>query len=388
MSRLDRLPPYLFSDIDAARRAAVAAGRDVIDLGIGDPDRPTPAPLVAALAEAAADPAHHRYPSGQGEAWFRRAVAGWLERRLGVSVDPDRHVLALIGSKEGLAHLPLALLEEGDAVLVPDVGYPVYANATLLAGGVPRRYPLRAEHGFRPRVEDVAAAVGERTRLVLVNSPHNPTGAVADAAFFRDLVAALRDGPAVLANDAAYQEVYFGERPPSLLQAADLERDRVIEFHSFSKLFNMTGWRVGFAVGHPEVVAALDRVKQNVDSGVFPAVQVAAAAGLGERFAELRREVIGVYPARRRRIVDALRRAGIEPLATDATFYVWSRVPGDGDAPAFCRHLLEEHALVVTPGDGFGPGGRGWFRISLTCPDDRLAVAAERLEGIRWTASA
>ncbi len=379
MSRLQRLAPYLFTEIDRAKRAAMAAGRDVIDLGIGDPDRPTPAPLLDAMAAAIRRPEHHRYPANRGSPALRRAAAEWLRRRHGVVVDPDTQVLALIGSKEGLAHLPLSLLEEGDEVLVPDIGYPVYASATLLAGGVPRAFPLTAERGFLPDPAALAAAAGERTRLLYLNYPNNPTGATAAPGFYADVVAALRGADVVVASDAAYLEVVpEGGRPASLLGETDPSRERVVEFHSLSKMFNMTGWRIGFAAGHPEVIAALDKVKQNIDSGVFSAVQDVAAQALSPTGEDLLRGVMAVYPPRRRRMTAALRDAGFEVFATEATFYVWARVPAGEDSGGFCRRVLEREAVVVTPGTGFGAGGEGWFRLSLTAPDERLAEAAER----------
>jgi LL-diaminopimelate aminotransferase len=377
MSRLDLLPPYLFTAIDKAKREAMAQGRDVVDLGIGDPDRPTPPELVDVMTEAIRHQAHHRYPSNQGSEAFRGAVAAWFARRYGVILNPDTQVLALIGSKEGIAHLPLALLEEGDGVLVPDVGYPVYSSSTILAGGAPRTYGLQAELGFRPDPTEIAAAVDDRTQLIMVNSPHNPTGAALDATGWKALLDAA--GDAVLANDGAYLEVGFGgERPVSLLQVADPSVHRVIEFHSLSKTFNMTGWRIGFAVGHPDVIGALDKVKQNIDSGAFTAVQDVAIHALAHD-ETLVPQVMSVYPERRAVIVAALQEAGIEVFDSDASFYVWARVPGNGDAMEFCAHVLNEHAVVVTPGVGFGPGGAGWFRISLTAPDDRIREGAARL---------
>lgn len=387
MSRLRLLPPYLFAEIDAARRAAVAAGRDVVDLGIGDPDRPTPAALVDAAAAALRRPEHHRYPANAGGAPLRQAVAAWLRRRHGAAADPDRHVLALIGSKEGLGHLPLALLAEGDEALVPDPGYPVYSQATVLAGGRPVPYRLRAEHGFRPDWEELARLVTPRTRLLYLNYPHNPTGAGADADLLRQAVAFGARHGLVVAQDAAYLEVAFGaERPPSLLAVADLERERVVEFHSLSKTFNMTGWRVGFAVGHAAVLRDLARVKESLDSGVFGAVQEAAAAGLGEAFPALLAETLAPYPRRRAAVTAALAAAGVEVFPAAATFYIWARVPGGGSSLDFCRHVLDALDLVLTPGVGFGAGGEGWFRISLTAPDARIDEGARRLRRLTWTA--
>jgi LL-diaminopimelate aminotransferase len=380
MSRLDKLPPYLFTEIDRAKREALASGRDVIDLGIGDPDRPTPEPLQDAMAAAVRRAENHRYPDNRGSPAFREAVAAWLARRQGVSVDPGTQVMALIGSKEGLAHLPLALLEEGDEALVPDIGYPVYAASTVLAGGAPAIYRLAVERSFLPDPEEIAALASGRTRLLMTNYPHNPTGAVAGAADFAALLAAGRRAGLVVANDAAYREVVLGGGPPAgLLQSADLVRDRVIEFHSLSKMFNMTGWRIGFAVGHAEVISALDRVKQNIDSGAFTAVQETAIFALDEACDPLMAAVMRPYARRREVIAAALAAAGLEVFDARATFYVWARVPAGEDSFSFCRRILADRDLVVTPGTGFGAGGEGWFRISLTTADDRIDEAAERL---------
>ena len=380
MSRLDKLPAYLFTEIDRAKREALTAGRDVIDLGIGDPDLPTPEPLLDVMAAAVRRPANHRYPDNRGAPAFREAVAAWLARRQGVELDPETQVMALIGSKEGLAHLPLALLEEGDRVLVPDIGYPVYGASTILAGGVPATYRLRRERDFLPDPAEIEAAADPRTRLLMLNSPHNPTGAVASAGDFGTLLAVGRRAGLVVANDAAYREVVLsGEPAAGLLQAADLARDRVVEFHSLSKMFNMTGWRIGFAVGHAEVISALDRVKQNIDSGAFTAVQETAIFALDAARDDLMAGVMRPYARRRDRIAAALAAAGLEVFGTRATFYVWARVPEGQDSFSFCRRVLSERDLVVTPGTGFGAGGEGWFRISLTTADDRIDEAAERL---------
>jgi len=381
--RLAKLPPYLFTAIDAARDRARAAGVDVVDLGVGDPDRPTPTPLVEAAGRALLDPAHHSYPSNRGGAALRRAIAAWLERRDGVRVDPDTQVLALIGSKEGLAHLPLAVLEVGDSVLVPDPGYPVYTQATILAGAEPRPFRLRPETGFRPELAQLAAAADSSTRLVYLNYPNNPTGATVDADFWREAIAWARERDLILVNDAAYLEVALdGSRPASLLAAGEPAQDRLLEFHSLSKTFNMTGWRVGFVVGHPEPIAALGRVKESIDSGVFGAVQTVAEMALAADGEQLRREVVAVYPERRRLVVAALEAAGIEVFPTGATFYVWARVPDGGSSLDFCARVLDETGVVVTPGIGFGSGGEGWFRISLTAADERIATAAARLRGL------
>ena len=381
MSRIDRLPPYLFTAIDRAKAAARAEGRPVVDLGVGDPDRPTPAALVERLAREAVDPAGHCYPAQYGDPDFRRAAADWLARRYGVEADPATEILVLIGSKEGLGHLPLTCVQEGDNVLVPDLGYPVYSQATILAGGEPRTYSLCAENDFRPLPADWSRLADDRTRLVYANYPHNPTGATAAPGMWRDLAEVATAGGYILVNDAAYLEVILdGRRSDSLLAEVDHRQHRILEIHSLSKLFNMTGWRVAFAVGHAEVVGALGRVKESMDSGVFTPIQKVAAHALGEDFDDLREEVMAPYAGRRETLTGALDRAGFEVCPTMATFDVWARVPSGETAAGFCRRALAEQDLVITPGTGFGTGGEGWFRISLTAPDQDIATAAARLE--------
>ncbi len=380
VGRLDKLPPYLFSAIDAAKEKARAAGVSVVDLGVGDPDRPTPRALVEIMASAVADPTFHRYPAQRGDGGLRQAIALWLAKRHGVQVDPVRQVLVLVGSKEGLGHLPLTCVEEGDNVLVPDLGYPVYGQATILAGGEPRAFSLRSATGFLPDLDELSRLMDNRTRLLFLNYPNNPTGAVAGQAFWQQLVGLCRDRNVTLVNDAAYLEVILGgNRPVSMLRSADLAADRVIELHSLSKMFNMTGWRIAFAAGHPEVIGDLGRVKESIDSGVFTAIQATAAHAMGESFADLLDSVMAAYPERRRIMVEALTRAGFEVFDATATFYVWCRVPGDESSVDFCNRALEEIGVVVTPGPGFGPGGEGWFRISLTASDEDVAEGAGRI---------
>jgi LL-diaminopimelate aminotransferase len=382
VGRLQKLPPYLFAALDAAKRQAREAGAAVIDLGIGDPDRPTPAELIRVMTEAIADPACHRYPAQRGDADLKRAIAAWLRRRHGVEVDPATQVLVLIGSKEGLAHLPITCVQEGDNTLVPDIGYPVYAQATILAGGTPRAFVLRAANGFLPDLDEVAALMDDRTRLLFLNYPNNPTGATADPAFWRRAADLCAERGVTLVNDAAYLEMSLDGRPqPCLLATADPARERVIELHSLSKMFNMTGWRVAFAVGHPDLVEALGRVKDTMDSGVFTAIQRTAAYALGPDFDRLLAGVAEPYAARREKLVPTLTAAGYEVFPSRATFYVWCRIPGNEDAAAFCQRALAEIGVVVTPGTGFGSGGEGWFRLSLTASEADLHEGARRLAG-------
>ncbi|MFH2053966.1 MAG: aminotransferase class I/II-fold pyridoxal phosphate-dependent enzyme [bacterium] len=381
MSRLQSLPPYLFSSLDAAKAKARAAGVDVVDLGIGDPDLPTPPSLLDAMASAVRNPSHHRYPAQRGGAILRSAIADYMARRHGVTVDPSGEVLVLLGSKEGLGHLPLALLEEGDVALVPDLGYPVYAQGTLLAGGEPRTFGLKPENGFLPDLSTLPGLFDERVRLVFMNYPNNPTGSVATPAFWSAAAELCGEAGAVLVNDAAYLEVTLdGSRPVSMLASADHRTRRVIELHSLSKMFNMTGWRVAFAVGNAGVIADLGRVKESMDSGVFGAIQETAALALGPDCESLLAGVMAPYAVRRDVIVAALADAGFEVFPSPATFYIWVRVPAGEGSVAFCSRALEEIGLVITPGVGFGPGGEGWFRISLTAPDERIAEGARRLK--------
>lgn len=383
MQRLDKLPPYLFARIDAARDQAWTQGLDVVDLGVGDPDRPTPRSLVELAATAVGDPRTHRYPAGRGEAKLRRAAAGFLRRRHGLDLDPDTEILVLIGSKEGIAHLPLALVNEGDNVLVPDIGYPVYTQAAILAGAEPRSFRLAPDRAFLPDPAELACLADARTRLLWLNYPNNPTGAEAGAGFYLPIAELAAGRGFVLANDAAYLEVSLDEhRPVSLLEAVDHRRQPVVEFHSLSKMFNMTGWRLGFAAGNADVLSRLARVKESIDSGAFTALQEVAAQALGKVADGLLAEVMQPYARRRRIIVEALRRANLEVFPAQATFYVWAKVPAGEDSLTFCDRVLREHGVVLTPGVGFGGGGEGWFRISLTAPDERIDAAAARLESL------
>jgi len=376
--RLAALPPYLFAELDRRRDEAAARGMDIIDLGVGDPDLPTPPHVVEAMKKAAENPANHRYPSYAGMLSFRETAAKWFQGRFGVELDPHSQVVSLIGSKEGLAHLPLALVNPGDVVLVPDPAYPVYAIGTLFAGGRAVALPLREENGFLPDLDAVPAKTAKKAKLIFVNYPNNPTAACADPAFYERLVAFAKEHDIIIASDAAYSEMGFdGYRAPSFLQAPGA-MDVGIEFHSLSKTYNMTGWRVGFAVGNPEIVGALGRVKTNVDSGVFGAIQEAAVSALvcdqtcvGENIRQ--------YGQRRDAVVEGLNRMGIEITPPRATFYVWFRVPRGYSSTEFCARLLDQTGVVITPGNGFGPAGEGYARIALTVPEQRCREAVERM---------
>lgn len=376
--RLRRIGAYLFADLDRKQEELQAKGVDVISLGTGDPDLPTPEHIIKAMEEGARDPRTHRYPPYVGTVEFRRAAAAWFAGRFGVTLDPDRHVLALIGSKEGLAHLPWATLNPGDVALVPDPGYPVYRSATIMAEGEPVSMPLQAERGFLPDFDRIPAEAIRRARLLFLNYPNNPTGAVADLEFFVRAVAFARRHGLLLVHDNSYSEIaYDGFRPPSALQV-DGAMDVTIELHSLSKSYNMTGWRVGFAVGNAEAVGALGTVKTNVDSGVFRAVQHAAVAALTGPQTVIA-PTLAIYRARRDRMVAALRSVGWHPPVPKATLYVWMPTPNGQSAVQFAAEVLERTGVVITPGTGYGPHGEGYVRLSLTTPDSRLDEALARI---------
>jgi LL-diaminopimelate aminotransferase len=377
--RVEQLPPYLFARISELIAEQRAAGVDVISLGIGDPDLPTPPHVVSALQQAAADPANHRYPETEGLPEFRESVARWYANRHGVALDAETEVVSLIGSKEGLAHLPLCLIDPGDLAIGTEPGYPVYEIATMFAGGETLALPLREEDGWLPRFEDVPPEAAARARLLWLNYPNNPTGAIADHAFFARAVAWARQHEVAIAHDLAYSDVCFdGYEAPSILEV-DGAREVAIEFNSLSKTFNMTGWRVAMAVGNAELVGVLRKVKSNLDSGIPQAVQQMAIAALdGPRDAIERHNE--VYQARRDRVVQALRELGLHVDPPRASLYVWARLPdGERSSAGYAQRLVEETGVVVTPGASYGAAGEGYIRISLTIADDRLEEALSRL---------
>ncbi|MEK6530133.1 MAG: LL-diaminopimelate aminotransferase, partial [candidate division NC10 bacterium] len=380
--RLKRLPPYLFAEIDRKKREVRARGVDVIDLGIGDPDLPTPPHIIQALQKAAEDPANHRYPSYEGMLAYRQAVADWYAKRFNVRLDPEQEVLTLIGSKEGTAHIPLAFVNPGDIVLVPDPGYPVYAAGAWFAGGDVHWMPLRRENGFLPDLDAIPAEVARRAKLMYLNYPNNPTAAVATRDFFGRVVAFARRHGILVCHDLMYSELKFdGFEPPSLLEVEGA-REVGVEFHSLSKTYSMTGWRLGFCVGNRAAVAGLGAVKTNVDSGVFQAVQIAGIAALtGPQ--DLAEQYRRTYEARRNIVVAGLKQLGWAVDVPKGTFFVWAPVPGGLDSRSFATRLMEEAGVVVTPGVGFGPSGEGFYRIALTVDQARIAEAMERLKGLR-----
>ncbi|MEW6059744.1 MAG: LL-diaminopimelate aminotransferase [Actinomycetota bacterium] len=374
--RIESLPPYLFAELDKKLAAKRAQGVDVISLGIGDPDTPTPEHIVEALREAALDPATHRYPSYYGTLEFRAAVADWYRGRFGVELDPHSEVMALIGSKEGVAHLAFAFVDPGDETLVPDPGYPVYAIGTRLAGGTPVYMPLVAEHDFLPEFDP--GLVSERTRLLWLNFPGNPTGAVASPALFERAVAFAQEHDLLLAHDAAYSEITFdGYVAPSVLQVPGA-KDVAVEFNSLSKFSNMTGWRIGFCVGNAEAIRGLGVVKTNIDSGLFEAIQRAGVTALTGPQHHIE-ELCLLYQRRRDVIVSALNGLGWQLKAPLGSIYVWVPTPAGKTSVEFADQLLDEAGVFVAPGIGYGPHGEGYVRFSLTVADDLLAEAMDRI---------
>ena len=378
--RLKRLPPYLFKEIDRQKAEVKARGVDIIDLGVGDPDLPTPGHIIEALKAASEDTANHRYPSYSGMNDFKYAVADWFVERFGVKLDPEKEVVSLIGSKEGIAHLPLAFINPGDVALVPTPAYPVYHTATLFAGGETYFMPILEGNCFLPDLGPIPREIAKRTRLMFINYPNNPTAAVADLDFFNTIVEFAKKNEILVAHDAAYTEMAFdGYRPPSFMEA-DGAMDVGIEFHSLSKTYNMTGWRIGFAVGNREAIAGLGAIKSNIDSGVFQAIQIAAIKALRNDQSCVR-DMIQTYTRRRDLMAEGLREAGFPVEKPKATFYMWVRVP-DGFTSAQLAGRLLEKGVVVTPGNGFGEPGEGYFRIALTQRRDRLAEAIERIKAL------
>lgn len=381
--RIKNLPPYLFAKIDQMKTEVLKQGADLIDLGIGDPDLPTPAHIITALQEAARDPRNHRYPSYSGMIEFRQAVAGWYKKRFGVTLNPEAEVISLIGSKEGIAHIPLAFVNPGDTVLVPNPGYPVYNTATLFAGGNPYFMPLLKENNFLPDFSAIPSEVAGRAKMMYLNYPNNPTAAVADGTFFHEAVEYARRHQIILCHDAAYTELCFdGYRPSSILEIPGAQ-DLAIEFHSLSKTYNMTGWRIAFAVGNAEIIAGLGQVKTNIDSGVAQAIQAAGiTALLGDQ--TYLNTLRTIYQERRDLLTSGLREAGLEAPAPKATFYLWVKVPPGFSSESFAAHLLTEAAIVATPGNGFGASGEGYIRFALTVAKERIHEAVGRIKSLRF----
>ncbi len=376
---LNHLAPYLFAQIDAKRDALVAQGVDVISLGIGDPDMPTPSHIVDALIKAAQNPANHQYPDYAGSLAYREACADWMQDRFGITLDPKTEVLALIGSKEGIAHLHTAFVNPGDYVLAPSIGYPVYSGGATLQSANTYFMPMTAENGFLADFEQVPEDILKRAKIMFLGYPNNPTGAIATEEYFDKAIDFCIRHDLLLAHDNAYCEIGFdGYRAPSIL-----ERPRAmeccIEFFSLSKAYNMTGWRIGFAAGNPYAIEALGTVKNNLDSGQFGAIQDAAIVALRSS-QDCIDEMNAIYMRRRDAIVEALQAIGLECNTPQATIYVWAKVPNGYTSAEFAEKLLEQAHVIVTPGSGYGPDGEGYIRNSLTTPDDRLLEAVDRIK--------
>jgi len=379
--RLLAMPPYVFSEINAIKADAEKRGIKLLSVGIGDPDLPTPKAIVEKFVDAIRKAENHGYSPYEGPLEFRKAAAEWFEGRFGVALDPVKEIVALIGSKEGVAHFPLAFVNPGDKCLYPSPGYPIFQTSILLAGGIPVPIPHRAENGFLPDPKELEALIVEhKPKYMLLNFPSNPTSAVCTKEPLADYVALAKKHQTILVGDLAYSEIYYdaNQKPVSMMEIEGA-KDVCIEFHSLSKTFGMTGCRTGFAVGNPSLVAGLLRVKTNIDSGPLLAVQEASVFALqnAERLVAPLRDV---YARRREIVLKGLREMGIEYFEPKATFFVWAKVPGNRSSMAFTKELIEKQGLVVTPGSGFGPEGEGFFRIALTVPEEKLKEALERLK--------
>ena len=379
-ARMEKLPPYLFLELDRLIERQRALGHDVINLGIGDPDQPTPNHIIQALKTAAEQPSNHRYPNYLGSPAFRQAIARWYQTRFAVNLDPAAETVGLIGSKEGIAHLTWAMAGPGDLVIVPDPSYPVYLSQAILAGAEVYHLPLPRERRFLPDLDAIPEDVLKRAKMLWVNYPNNPTGATADLSFFEEAVALCRQHDILLCSDLAYAEIgYDGYRAPSALQV-DGAKDVTVEFYSLSKPFNMTGWRVAAAVGNATAVGALGTLKSNLDSGVFSAVQEAAVTALDTDPLEFFREQSALYEQRRDIALRALKDMGLGIPTPLSTFYIWFRTPNGMTSSEASRFFVEAAQVVVAPGSSYGEVGEGWLRASLTCPTERLIEAFDRMK--------
>ena len=382
--RVERLPPYLFVEISKKIAEKKAKGEEIISFAIGDPDIPTPPHIIDKLCQAARDPVNHRYPETYGLPELRQTIAGWYEKRFGVSLDADKEVLPLLGAKEGIAHIAFCFIDPGDIALVPDPGYPVYSVSVTLAGGRPYYMPLREQNNFLPNLNNIPDYILEKTKLIWINYPNNPTGAIAELDFFNKVVKFAKQHDLVVCHDGPYTEVAFdGYQPVSFMQA-DGAREVGVEFHSLSKSYNMTGWRIGMVVGNATMVDALNRLKSNLDSGIPQAIQYAAIEALTES-QDCIEEHNTVYQKRRDLVVETLNNIGLEAKVPKASLYVWAKVPEGYTGVDFTTDLLEQVGVAVTPGVGYGKNGEGYVRLSLTIPDAALVKGLSRLSGWRNT---
>lgn len=377
--RIANIPKYLFAEIDRKKSEAIKKGVDIIDLSIGDPDLPTPKYIIDSLKKAIDDPSTHNYPPYEGIEIFRDAVSKWYKKRFNVDLDPDKEVMSLIGSKEGIAHISFALLDPGDIALIPDPAYPVYKMSTLLAGGIPYFMPLKKENNFLPDIEIIPKDIAKKAKLMFINYPNNPTGAAADEKFLTDVVRFCKEHDIVLCSDLAYSEIAFhGYKPKSILEIEGA-KDIAIEFHSLSKTFNMTGWRIGMACGNSSVMKSLAIVKTNIDSGVFKAIQIAATDAL-LNLHDFTNKMNDIYQKRMETLVAGLNSLGWNLKPAKATFYLWIPTPQGFTSETFAAHLLEKCGILAVPGSGYGENGEGYLRFSITADEKRISEAVERMK--------
>lgn len=379
--RIKELPPYLFATIDRMKQDAISRGVDLIDLSVGDPDIPTPKHIVERMKKAVENPVHHRYPSYEGMLSFRQAVAGWYKKRFKVSLKPETEVLSLIGSKEGIGHIPLAFINPGDIVLVSSPGYPVYPVATLFAGGKSYGMSLVKKNNFLPDLKAIPENVLKKAKLMFINYPNNPTTAVADRGFYEDVIRFAARNNIIVCHDVAYSEIYYDNKKPLSFLQIPGAKEVGIEFHSLSKTYNMTGWRIGFAVGNAKVLAGLGKIKTNLDSGIFQAIQEAGIEALDTNESILRK-IRNIYQERRDILYKGLKNLGLEVEKPEATFYLWAKVPEGFDSTDFVGHLLSKAGVLATPGNGFGAPGEGYVRFALTVPAKRIKETVGRIRGI------
>lgn len=376
--RVKNLPPYLFAAIDRMKQKAIEKGVDLIDLSIGDPDIPTPEHIVDAMKRAVGNPLHHRYPSYEGMLSFREAVAKWYKKRFNVLLNPATEVLSLIGSKEGIGHIPLAFVNPRDIVLIPSPCYPVYPVGTLFAGGKSYFMPLKEENGFLPDFKIIPETILKKAKLMFINYPNNPTSATASARFYKEVINLAQRYNIIVCHDAAYSEIYYDNKKPMSFLEVKGAKDVGIEFHSLSKTYNMTGWRIGFAVGNKDILAGLGKIKTNLDSGVFQAIQEASIVALNTDD-KILAEIRNTYQARRDALYNGMKNLGLHLIKPKATFYLWARVPLGFNSQKFVAHLLEKAGVLTTPGVGFGAPGKGYVRFALTVSVKRIKEAVERI---------
>jgi LL-diaminopimelate aminotransferase len=381
--KLKKLPPYLFIEIDKKKKEAIDKGADIISLGVGDPDMPTPKHIVKSMQEAVAKPANHKYPFGAGLLSYRKAVAEWYKKRFNVDLSPDE-ICALVGSKEGIGHIHLGFINPGDVVLVPEPGYPVYNTGAILSGGVPYFMPLLEKNNFLPDLSLIPKDIVKAAKLIFVNYPNNPTAAVASKEFYASLIEFAKKNNIIVAADGAYSEIYYNEneKPGSFL-ALQGAKEVGVEFHSLSKTYNMTGWRIGWVCGNKDIVAGIAKVKDNYDSGVFGAVQEAAVTALTSS-QECVEDTRKIYKERRDALVYGLQKLGWEVNLPKASFYVWAKVPKGYTSSQVVSRLLQEASIVCTPGNGMGKSGEGYVRFALTVEVSRIKEAIERISKMGW----